>query len=278
MRALRNLIYFTCLFPFLAACQLSNSEVTVVMPNDLMSDLETLSKARIFFGHQSVGNNILEGLETISDKLNVDMRITDYESYQPDDKGCLLHTRVGKNREPVSKCLDFGRIIDQELKGEIDYALLKFCYVDFNKDSNVDKIFDDYKQTMDNLIANHPDITFVHTTVPLKQVSGGWKIWIKEMLGKPNLSKLDNVKRNEFNNLLKATYGNERLIDIAKSESTYPDGNREVFKVDGKEYNSLIDVYSSDGGHLNDMGKIQVASTFAQELSRIIRETSSAVE
>ncbi|MGD8912135.1 MAG: hypothetical protein PVJ68_05225 [Candidatus Thiodiazotropha sp.] len=279
MKIAYNLILIMFLLPLLVGCPKEYQEVTVVMPKDLTNDLETVANAKVFFGHQSVGNNIIDGLQSISDNIkSVDLRVSDYESYQPDDKGCLLHTRVGKNREPESKCIDFGRIIDEELSDKIDYALLKFCYVDIDRDSNVSKVFNDYKQTIDGLMSRHPEITFVHTTVPLKLVRSGWKLWIKELLGKENLSKLDNIKRNEFNELLKATYGVERLIDIAKSESTYPDGKREAFEMDGKTYYSLIWGYTNDGGHLNDNGKIQVASTFVQELAQIIRDSSSVAE
>jgi hypothetical protein len=279
MRTTFGLIFFVVLLPYFAGCQSSDQKGVTVMPEVTASDFETFADARVFFGHQSVGKNIINGLETLAKNVpDVDLTISDYESYQADGKGCLLHARVGKNREPASKCLDFGRIIDQELRGKVDYALLKFCYVDINKDSNVSSVFNDYRRTMDDLIERHPDITFVHTTMPLKHTPSGLKIKIKELLGKPNTYKLDNIKRNEFNRLLKETYNNAPIIDIAKSESTYPDGSREVFEVDGQTYYSLIQGYTYDGGHLNDQGQIQVASMFVQELAKIIRSKASAVE
>lgn len=242
------------------------------MPQRLEKDLQTLSEARVFFGHQSVGMNILNGIEGLMrDHPGIDLRIADYSTEITDTKGCLLHTAVGKNTEPLTKCLDFSRIIDQELSGRIDYAMLKFCYIDVNRDSDVEKLFSDYKQTMDDLIGRHPDITFIHATMPLRHSPGGLSVWIREILGRPNNSKLDNVKRNQFNRLLRANYGNAPIIDIAASESTYPDGRRESFTWNGETYFSMIGDYTDDGGHLNEKGQRQVASGFVQELARIIR-------
>ncbi len=43
----------------------------------------------------------------------------------------LLHTAIGRNEDPGSKCEDFRRVLDQ-LQGRLDVALFKFCYIDFN--------------------------------------------------------------------------------------------------------------------------------------------------
>ncbi|MCG7866214.1 MAG: hypothetical protein JAY74_07540 [Candidatus Thiodiazotropha taylori] len=272
MRNVFGLIVFLVLLLFISGCQSSNQGEVVLMPEDIAGDLKLLANARVFFGHQSVGKNIIKGLEIIDREVNdVDLAIFNYESYQADGKGCFLHTQVGKNKEPESKCLDFGRIIDQELSGKIDYALLKLCYVDISKESNVAKIFNDYRRTMDGLIARHPEITFVHATIPLMSIHGGIKSKLKELLGIVDSRKLDNIKRNEFNELLKTIYDNDPIVDIAESESTYPDGSREEFFIDGESYYSLVKDYTNDGGHLSEQGQMQVAKAFVQDIADIIR-------
>lgn len=259
-------------------CQENNQLGGASMPVDIDDDLKVVADSRVFFGHQSVGNNIIEGLESLVSSSGVELAISDYQNYQEESKGCLLHNEVGENTDPVSKCTDFGRIIDEELSGKIDYALLKFCYVDVTRRSDVKQVFGDYQRTIDDLIDRHPDITFIHTTVPLMHTPSGVKVWIKKLLGRENTRKLDNIKRNEFNELLRATYSTDPIIDIAKSESTYPDGRRETFEVDGKAYYSMISEYTSDGGHLNSTGQFQVAKSFVQELAQIIRTAPAEVE
>jgi hypothetical protein len=239
----------------------------------LDKDLQTLADARVFFGHQSVGKNIISGIEALSgDFQGVDLNITEDIAETDGDSGCLLHNTVGKNTEPLSKCVDFARIIDEELAGKIDYALLKFCYIDIDRDSDVVKLFDDYKRTMDDLISSHPEIRFIHTTVPLRHSPGGAGVWIRELLGRSNNSKLDNVKRNQFNQLLRDHYTHSAIVDIAASESSYPNGKREAFNMDGQTYYSLIGEYTDDGGHLNEKGRAWVATAFVQELAQIIRD------
>ncbi|MCU7943110.1 MAG: hypothetical protein KZQ87_10565 [Candidatus Thiodiazotropha sp. (ex Cardiolucina cf. quadrata)] len=242
------------------------------MPQTLERDLQTLADARVFFGHQSVGRNIIAGIEELSgDYQEIDLNITGNIAEVGGASGCLLHSAVGKNTDPLSKCVDYGRILDQELIGKIDYSLLKFCYIDINRDSDVTKLFEDFKRTMDDLIDRHPEITFIHATAPLRHSPGGLGVRIRELLGRPNNSKLDNIKRNQFNHLLRTHYTQSQIVDIAASESTYPDGKRETFKMDGQTYYSLIGEYTDDGGHLNENGRRRVASAFVHELAQIIR-------
>ncbi|MET0065984.1 MAG: hypothetical protein ABW076_06530 [Candidatus Thiodiazotropha sp.] len=241
----------------------------------IAEDLEALSGVRVFFAHQSVGENILEGLQELAMQQGRALPLRDLESVITQDIGSgLVHTPVGKNQQPVSKCVDFERIIDQSLAGRIDYALLKFCYIDIDRHSDVDTLFAEYQRVMVGLIARHPDITFVPLTVPLRHSPGGPGVWLRELLGRTNNSKLDNVKRNEFNRRLIAVYGEDRVIDIAASESTYADGRRESFRQNGDIQYALIGDYTSDGGHLNNTGRRWVARDFARQLARIIRQGS----
>ncbi|MES9940652.1 MAG: hypothetical protein ABW105_06210 [Candidatus Thiodiazotropha sp. 6PLUC1] len=244
------------------------------MSQQFKADMETLKRASVFFGHQSVGENIITGLEELARQSQQDLPILDLESYLAErQSGCLVHTPIGQNQKPLTKCEDFERIIDQELSNKIDYALLKFCYIDINRESDVSELFSAYKNTMDGLIQRHPEITFIHTTTPLRHSPGGLGVWIREMLGRANNSKLDNRKRNQFNRLLLDNYSDTHVVDIARSQSTYANGRRESFSMDGEEYYALIGSYTSDGGHLNELGRSQVAQAFAHDLARIIRAT-----
>jgi hypothetical protein len=256
----------------LAGCQVDSGQGETEMSEQFKADMATLSTARIFFGHQSVGENIITGLRELAQQSQTpQLPIIDLDAYRSEGQsGCLVHTPIGENQKPKTKCLDFERIIDQELAGKIDFALLKFCYIDINRDSNVAELFEDYRNTMDGLTQRHPDITFIHTTVPLRHSPGGPGVWLRELLGRPNNSKLDNRKRNQFNRLLLETYSNAPVVDIARSQSTYPNGRRESFNMDGEKYYALIGEYTSDGGHLNEFGRHQVAQAFVHNLAQIV--------
>ncbi|MET0052797.1 MAG: hypothetical protein ABW095_17175 [Candidatus Thiodiazotropha sp.] len=260
----------------LTGCQYSDAPGETMMSDlSFVEDLDALSGARVFFAHQSVGENIIEGLQDLARQHGRELPLWDLESVAADGSSQgLIHSPVGKNQQPVSKCVDFEQLIDQTLAGRIDFALLKFCYIDIDRHTDLDTLFAEYQRAMVGLIARHPEITFVPLTVPLRYSPSGPGVWLRELLGRPNNSKLDNLKRNEFNRRLRETYGEDRLIDIAASESTYADGRRESFRQDGNVYYSLIGDYTSDGGHLNEIGRRWVARDFVRQLARIIRSGS----
>lgn len=257
----------------LCACNPTPStiEESFTMTSTTEEALVTLSKARIFFGHQSVGYNIIAGVEEIQSgtetgKINI-LELDDRTAYPA---AFLLHSRVGKNTDPGSKCDDFKQTIDRKLKGNIDFAMLKFCYIDISEQSDVDAIFDHYRHTMDTLKSDHPEIAFIHITAPLRHCESGFGVWVRELLGRPNRCKLANIKRQAFNDLLLATYKNDPLFDLAASESTAPDGQRETFEYGGKTYYGLIGRYTDDGGHLNEEGRGKVALDFIHTLAAIV--------
>jgi len=242
------------------------------MPKETGNDLVLVSQTRIFFGHQSVGNNIIAGIKEI-EKKKVDHRIRLIELGDETEypQSFLLQSKIGENTDPKSKCDAFRRIIDQQLAGKIDYALLKFCYIDIDEHSDVEAIFAHYKETLDALKEQNSHITFIHVTSPLRHSPTNFSVWIREILGRPNRSKLANIKRNEFNELLRFTYWGDPIFDLAASESTYPDGRRESFQKDGKTYHSLIGLYTDDGGHLNQTGQLKVAADFLHSIAAAIR-------
>jgi hypothetical protein len=250
------------------------------MSQQLIADLQTVANARVFFGHQSVGNNILSGLQQLVQQSQLDLNIVDLESYKMAGQAAgFVHAPIGENQNPISKCRDFERIIDQQLSDKIDFALFKLCYIDINRNTDIDNLFRVYRFTMDRLMQNHPHIRFLHSTIPLRCSPGGLYIRMKEivgdLLGKKNNSKLDNFQRNQYNRLLIETYGQSQLVDIATAESTQNGGHREAFKMQGQINFALLEDYSSDGGHLNELGQRQVAQSFVHDLAQIIRQSAN---
>jgi lysophospholipase L1-like esterase len=94
-------------------------------------------------------------------------------------------------------------------------------------------------------------------------------------LGKKNNSKLDNFQRNQYNRLLIKTYGVNQVVDIARAEAMDNNGHQECFRLQGVDNFALAEVYSSDGGHLNELGQSQVAQSFAHQLAQIISKPAA---
>ncbi len=228
------------------------------IPSDAWKDL---SQKKIFFGHQSVGYNILEGVQDIMKDNHSLIKLKILETTDPADykDGVFGHSKVGKNSDPESKIDQFSNFLNSGIAKKADIAFMKFCYVDFKINTDAQKVFNAYKDAISRLKKAYPDLMIIHSTVPLTQRQTGIKAWIKKMMGRPVWGEDDNIKRFEYNEMLKNEYEEKYIFDIALSESTRPDGTKVSFMKDGKTYFSMAPEYTTDGGHLNEKGRKQVA-------------------
>jgi hypothetical protein len=227
-----------------------------------------LSEKKIFFGHQSVGFNIIEGLEDIM-KENHQIRLNIVKIDTPADFNAPLfaHAWIGENTDPQSKIDAFTNFMEKAIGDKADIAFFKFCYVDVTAGTDINKVFDDYKKAASRLKKRYAKTTLIHVTVPLTSKPPGVKGWIKKtkklvkkIVGRPVFDYYDNIKRSQFNEMLREEYdGKEPVFDLAKIESTFPDGRRASFTKDGEIYYSLVTDYTYDGGHLNELGRKMIA-------------------
>lgn len=228
--------------------------------------LQILSGKKIYFGHQSVGYNIMDGLKDIM-KENPGIKLNMVDTNDPEmfKMPVFAHSAVGQNTKPDSKVDDFAKLMEQGIGNKADMAFLKFCYVDVDERTDVQKVFDYYKSRLTQLKGKYPDTTFIHFTMPLVSKQAGIKIWlkdiIKEILGRPVCNYSINIKRNQFNDMLKKEYeGKEPVFDLARIESTLSEGRRLTLTKDGVTFYSMLPEYTDDGGHLNEKGRKIVAN------------------
>lgn len=223
---------------------------------------QKLSQKKIYFGHQSVGYNIIDGIKDVM-KENPQVKLNLLETTNPSDfkRPLFGHSKVGRNQDPEGKMTGFADMLAKGIGNEVDIALLKFCYVDIVATSDINKILAQYKTAITTLRSKYPRIRFVHLTVPLEISSPSWKTWIKKAIGKGDFWEYkDNVSRNKFNENLRKLYNNdEPIFDLATLESTYAGAGRSSFVLSGKTYYSLTPSYTDDGGHLNATGRKVVA-------------------
>jgi len=229
-----------------------------------------LGAKRIFFGHQSVGANIMAGVaDLVAAEPRLGLRVVT-DAAALDSGGAFLHGPVGSNGDPGGKTDDFAARIEGPLAGRLDVAFHKYCYVDVTAATDVPAVFEHYRQTMARLAAAHPGVVFVHVTTPLVTVPGGAAVSLKRMLGRTPGRFADNLARERFNQLMRRTYaGREPLFDLAAIESTRPDGSRETFAAGGHRAYALVPAYASDGSHLNEVGRRRVAEELLVFLARL---------
>lgn len=271
----------TFLLAALLGSDASRAEATTIMKDkaDALSQVspavwERLANQRIYFGHQSVGDNILVGLrEVLAARPDIKVKIQERAELQVPTKPGLFHSYVGINEQPDSKNDAFVKAVHEKLRNNVDVAFFKYCYVDITPASDAAKLFDAYRATMNDLKQKNPKIKFIHITAPLTTTQSGWKATVKKMLGKLPAGYADNAKRAEFNELMRKEYGGkEPLFDLATLEATRGDGTVSSYELDGRRYLSLAPEYSDDGGHLNATGRQYIAENLLLFLAKQVTE------
>lgn len=233
------------------------------MAQPLKTQLEMVSSKRVLFAHQSVGMNVLAGLEVLAKEEGVSLAVKELSPGAPLAPG-LTHFFVGENERPEGKLEHFAATLEKT--PGVELALLKLCYVDFSPDTDVAALFAKYQATHDALKAKFPSVEFVHVTAPLTVVQSGFKAFAKRLTGSAPWGARENVKRHQFNELVRKTYGSARLFDLAAVESNGTDAC--TFERDGKTWPCLRSSWTDDGGHLNSKGQREVARAFVDALTK----------
>ena len=250
------------------SCSDRNDKKEIPMDDQVIRrELSVLQHRRIFFGHQSVGANVVTGLKEILAWMpDIHLTMTTLAEAGFPSGPCFVDTYIGENSKPKSKCDAFAVNV-KALSDSLDIALMKFCYVDLTEGTDVQDLFAYYRNTIAELELTCPGVTFVHVTVPLTRRGASWKILVKHVLGKEEYNDRANLKRAEFNRLLLEFYKDETVFDLAAIESTFPDGRRNSFESEGRTGFSLIREYADDGDHLGVQGRQRAARELIRALA-----------
>jgi hypothetical protein len=232
---------------------------------DLQNDLATLAQARVYFNHQSVGFNLLTGIERLG---TVPMTAVSLDTPGGFSRRGILHTTLGTNGDPASKVDGFQRAL-AIMTAPPDVALMKFCFVDFDERTDIERLFARYQRALDELAAKYPLTRFMHATVPLVIRKPAWKLIVKDLLGRYDDFDL-NEQREKLSALIRRTYPEDRVFDIAKLEATRPDGSSESFDRSGKRVPALVATYSDDGVHLGSLGQEMLAKAFVRQVAGVL--------
>lgn len=260
----------------LAACggtMMTTREAAPALPT--LSDVTdaqwaALAQRQIFFGHQSVGGNIMQGVAEVL-AANPRIRLTVVESRNPRDSAgpAFRHALVGRNDFPLEKFDDFVALTASGFGSDGGVAMLKLCYVDIHTHTDAEDLFAQYRRRIDSLRAKNPNVTVVHFTSPLTTIEN-WKGVLRATLSGNNTQRDRNVVRHRYNELLRREYeGREPLFDIAKLEARLPDGRSVFYRVDGDSVPLLAPQYTDDGGHLNAAARRMAAEQLLIMLARL---------
>ena len=96
------------------------------------------------------------------------------------------------------------------------------------------------------------------------------KAWLKRLFGRAPYGTVENLRREEYNALLRAAYqGREPIFDLARLESTAPDGAAVTVQWQGRAAPAMDPAYSDDGGHLNATGRLRAARELVSVLAAL---------
>lgn len=238
---------------------------------------ETLASRRIFFGHQSVGRNILAGMQRVLERHpEVSLRLASAEDPREVQGPAFVEANIGRNGHPDSKSDAFANVLASGFGSQPGaIGMYKFCYVDVNADTDAEQLFEDYVQRNEELEAQYPELAIVHFTMPLTSAPDGWKEQVKTLLGRNTRTRL-NMVRGRFNELMRERYGDSGLLfDIAHLESTRADGSRAYSSYFGRRVEAMAAEWTTDGGHLNAEAEDRVAEALLVFLARVATSTDN---
>jgi hypothetical protein len=233
-------------------------------------EISRVAMQKIFFGHQSVGDDIIRGLEDIcADSLPFKLKVIASAHPQSVAAPAFVECHVGRNGDTQSKVSAFTAILDKGMGNQGGIAMFKFCFADIAASTDIATMFESYRQAIDALKTKYPRLQIVHATVPLTVDEPPVKVWIKRALGRA-IARDVHCKRNEYNRLLIRTYaGRDPIFDLAAIESTHPDGTLCSFGVAGEQIFTLAPEFTTDGGHLNELGRRAAAEGLLRVLAKL---------
>jgi lysophospholipase L1-like esterase len=231
----------------------TNVEGSVALEDQQVFSLEA---KRVFFGHQSVGDDIILGIrDLMAADPRLRLKIVDSADPESIPGPAFIESHIGKNGSPESKNEAFATILDKGMGRQGGIALYKYCYVDIDASTNVQRMFDRYREGIAAIKLKYPLLQVIHVTVPLTTVEPVLKAWVKAFLGRAT-ERDEYVKRIEFNKLLRQTYtGTDLIFDLAEVESTHLNRSRSYFMRGNEKIYTLAPEFTTDGGHLNEVGR-----------------------
>jgi hypothetical protein len=238
------------------------------------SDWQFLQEHRIFFAHQSIGDDILLGMKNLARGQGVGLAIRTAAISGPFTDPGIYETHIGQNGDPQGKISQFAQMLDGGIGQNVDVAILKFCFADIGAATDVESIFARYQSVLAALSSRYPGVTFAHVTVPLQGPGAGLVSSLRQIaktvLGRGGIGPSMNARREEFNSMMRARYaGREPLFDLARVESTGPDGQVAVQRLDGIVVPRLASEYTDGTDHLNARGQCVVARALVAFLASL---------
>ncbi|HPF99433.1 MAG TPA: thrombospondin type 3 repeat-containing protein [Kiritimatiellia bacterium] len=267
----------TLIFLFIAAASSAFAQGLIIGHNEAaavtnvpQSVMDQVGQLRLFFTHASVGGNITTGMNQLhtNNPARYQLQVYNYDGNNDDDSyhggvgtagsegsadyraeasfstaNGILYECQRSNPSWQNKLVCFSNSLATSGWGSptrINVAMDKFCWIDQNADATT------YVSSIQRLEAMHPNTLIVYATMPLTRAGA---------------SDYENDLRNTFNRYVRgwAWTNNRALFDIADIEAHDTNGVEQTFVYSGRTNQQAWNSYTVDDGHLNYLGRQQIA-------------------
>jgi hypothetical protein len=225
----------------------------------------------VYFAHQSVGADIVAGVESLKRDHSLPLRIVRATDPSTISDPAFVHFFVGQKRDYASKNAALLRLLEAPTRAHQPVVVFKYCHGDIKSPDDGNAMFEAYHDTVDTIQFEHPDVTVVHSTIPLALVAeNAVKSGARLFLGLHSERELA-VARHRYNELLRTEFGGtEPIFDIAKLQATRQDGTIERFAFGGAFIETLAADNTSDGCSLSACAQTVAAAELLEVLSEAI--------
>lgn len=207
-----------------------------------VSALDQVRRQKILFGHESVGFDVINGLDALSQaqpaRYGLRIQHMIQAAWYQRNSG-LGEFFFNHNGNPQGKVDAFVAKMHDGCGNAVDIAMMKYCYADLIERTDPRAAFEAYRNAYERLAQEYPKVTFVYWTCPI------------------TIPSRCTDRRTAINRLIREHCRTQDLplLDIADIECHTPDG-REITEAGGQK---LYEGYARDqGGHLNATGAQRV--------------------
>jgi hypothetical protein len=229
-----------------------------------------IGERTVYFGHQSVGSGVVAAVKGLTVEHDLPLRVVQTREPASVIGPAFVHFLAGQNRDFASKNAAVLRLLESRTRAQRPIVLLKYCHTDISSAGDAATMFEAYRDTVETIQFEHPDVTVVHATVPLTTVESAIESGARQLFGRPTRRDAA-IARHRYNERVRAEFtGTEPVFDLATVQSTQPDGTLAGFTVSGARIETLAAHNTYDGVHLTPQCERAAATALLDLLSDVI--------
>ena len=153
----KSIYIFLVLLLVLIILLLRQNNVSKNMIPEISNNINLIGQKNIYFGHRSVGENIISGVNKIISKEGRKVFvIKELTSNSKIDENYFFHSNIGRNGDPKSKFKEFTDIVNNLANKNLEIAMMKLCFVDITKKTNINEVFQSNVAMIDSLQNKYP--------------------------------------------------------------------------------------------------------------------------